>query len=321
MFPAPTVSVIIPVYNVENFLPRCLDSVMKQSLKEIEIICINDGSTDRSAEILNQYAQKDKRIKVFNQENKGLSATRNYGLEMMRGKYVFFLDSDDYLHPQTLEVFYKAAEQKNVPVVISTKFCRLGKQEPNTKIYAVDEVKCKISKNPLKDLYTTKNRYVSAVAWNKLYRADAIKDFRFIEGIYFEDWPWTACLFASIDSFASIDEALYHYNTMSPSIVRSRFSTKKVSDYFTGIRFVYSYFTQHNKMSEWSFVRRKRIAQSLKMLLSKISKSKDNLDELERFFTQEYRTLAHDNIVCFNELSLKSQFRLLRILWHQRKHN
>lgn len=316
----PSVSVIIPVFNVEQYLPRCLDSVIGQSLENIEILCINDGSTDGSAEILRKYAEKDKRIKVLHQENKGLSVTRNRGLNEANGAYVFFVDSDDYLHLQTLEIFYKTAQKTNAPIVISTRFCRLGKQAENTKIYDATKVRCKVSNNPLKDLYTTKNRYISAVAWNKLYRADIAKDFRFIEGIYFEDWPWTACLFASIDSFAYINECLYHYNTTSPSIIRSRFSTKKVGDYFTGIHFVYHYFMQHNKMDKWPLVRRRRIVQSLKMLLSKISKSTENSDELERLFKKEYQALTGEGVVKFRELSLKSQFRLLRLLWHQRQH-
>lgn len=314
----PKVSVIIPVYNVEKDLPRCLDSVLCQSLPEIEVICLNDGSTDGSGEILRRYAKKDKRIKVFTQKNKGLSATRNRGLDEARGAYVFFLDSDDYLHPQTLEIFYTVAEKSKQSLVISTKFCRLGKQSPNVKTYAPQQVHYHIAKHPLKSLYTNKNRYVSAVAWNKLYRADIVRNYRFIEGIYFEDWPWTACLVASVSSYAYINENLYHYNTTSPSIIRSRFSTKKVADYFTGIYFVYQYFMVHNKMAEWPFVRRKRIAQSLKMVLSKISKSTQNLDELEYFFKQKYLALAHDKIIKFSELSLKTQFRLLRLLWHQR---
>ena len=205
----PKVSVIIPIYNVEKDLPRCLDSVLAQSLADIEIICINDGSTDSSGEILHRYAKKDKRIKVLTQKNKGLSATRNRGLDEAKGAYVFFLDSDDYLHPQALEIFYTVAEKSNQPLVISTKFCRLGKQAPNVKTYVPQRVHYNTSKHPLRSLYTNKNRYVSAVAWNKLYRADIVRNYRFIEGIYFEDWPWTACLVASVNSLAYISENLY----------------------------------------------------------------------------------------------------------------
>lgn len=313
----PAVSVIIPVYNVAAFLPRCLDSVINQTLSNIEIICINDGSTDNSGKILKEYAEKDKRIKVLTQENHGLSVTRNRSLDVMSGAYVFFLDSDDYIHPQALEIFYQTAIETQQPIVLSKSLCRLGKQKINKTVYNPEKVKYKIASNPLKCLY--RMRHVSAVAWNKLYRADVVQNYRFIEGIYFEDWPWTACLFSSIKSFAYINEPLYFYNTVSPSIIRSRFSVKKVHDYIVGIRFVYHYFMVHNKKTEWNFVRRKRIAQSLKMVLSKISKSYDNLDELETYFKKEYLDLKNENIIKFNELSLKTRFRLLRLLWHQRK--
>ena len=95
----PRVSVIIAVYNVENFLEECLNSVINQTFDDIEIICVNDGSTDSSAEILDRFAQKDSRIKIITQPNGGLSKARNAGLKIASGKFVYFLDSDDYIEP------------------------------------------------------------------------------------------------------------------------------------------------------------------------------------------------------------------------------
>ena len=99
MLNKPTVSVIIPVYNVEQYLSKCLDSVINQTFKNIEIICINDGSTDNSLKILNEYAMADKRIIVINQENSGVYAARNKGLQIANGKYISFVDSDDWIEP------------------------------------------------------------------------------------------------------------------------------------------------------------------------------------------------------------------------------
>lgn len=111
----PKISVIIPVYNVEKYLPECLDSVVNQTLKEIEILCINDGSTDGSAEILEQYAKKDERIKVFNQENLGAGSARNVGIKQAQGDFLAFLDSDDvYPSNDVLEVLYLKAKENNV---------------------------------------------------------------------------------------------------------------------------------------------------------------------------------------------------------------
>ena len=111
------VSVIIPVYNVSKYLEECLDSIVGQSLKNIEIICINDGSTDNSPDILKSYAQKDDRIIVIEQTNKGLSATRNTGLRMAKGDYIHFMDSDDMLDINALEYMYNEASKANLDVI------------------------------------------------------------------------------------------------------------------------------------------------------------------------------------------------------------
>lgn len=105
------VSVIIPIYNVEKYLPECLDSLLAQTYPHWQAICVNDGSKDNSLQILQQYAAKDKRFSIINQENQGLSMARNNGLKQAKGEYVYFLDSDDCLHPQCLEAAYSCAEK------------------------------------------------------------------------------------------------------------------------------------------------------------------------------------------------------------------
>ena len=115
------VSVIIPVYNVEKFLRDCIESVINQTLSDIEIICINDGSPDNSIDILNEYASIDPRITVISQENRGLSVARNRGMRLAKGKYLYFIDSDDkLLDPDALEVLYTKAEEKNTDILIAT---------------------------------------------------------------------------------------------------------------------------------------------------------------------------------------------------------
>lgn len=109
---SPKVSVIIPVYNAEKYLRECLDSVVNQTLKEIEIICVDDGSTDGSLTILREYRKKDKRVKVLTQANEGVSAARNRGLLSACGEFVAFLDSDDYIEISAYEISYKEAKKK-----------------------------------------------------------------------------------------------------------------------------------------------------------------------------------------------------------------
>jgi len=125
MTPAPKISVIIPIYNTEKYLRQCLDSVVNQTLKDIEIICINDGSTDSSLQILNEYANKDNRIVVINSTNEGAGASRNKGLAISNGKYLAFWDSDDFFELDALKKFYDVAEENQCDVVCSfyKKFC------------------------------------------------------------------------------------------------------------------------------------------------------------------------------------------------------
>ena len=114
----PLVSVIIPVFNTEDYLGQCLDSAVNQTLKDIEIICINDGSTDHSPAILEEYQAKDPRVVIISQDNRGLSAARNCGMIKARGKYVYFLDSDDYVDSETLKRSTELAEKNDLDAVV-----------------------------------------------------------------------------------------------------------------------------------------------------------------------------------------------------------
>ena len=118
----PKISIIIPCYNVEKYLHRCLDSVIGQTFEDFEVICVNDGSPDNSGSILEEYAAKDKRIKILTQKNQGLSMARNNGKALAQGKYIYFLDSDDFIHPQCLEIAHYIAEKYEVDLV-SFDFC------------------------------------------------------------------------------------------------------------------------------------------------------------------------------------------------------
>ena len=112
------VSIIIPVYNVEKYLEECLDSILKQTYKNIEVICVNDGSTDNSLNILEKYAVKDNRFIVLNQSNHGLSYSRNKGLKQARGKYIYYLDSDDYILPNTIKTLAENIEERDLEVLL-----------------------------------------------------------------------------------------------------------------------------------------------------------------------------------------------------------
>ena len=112
------ISVIVPVYNGEEFLSQCLDSILAQTLQDIEILCVNDGSTDNSLKILKGYAKKDKRIQIINQKNQGLSASRNNAMKIAKGEYLSFVDADDYINKQFLEELYNSAIKENADIAL-----------------------------------------------------------------------------------------------------------------------------------------------------------------------------------------------------------
>lgn len=167
----PFVSVIIPVYNVEKYIHQCIDSVINQTLKNIEIICINDGSEDASFSILQEYAQKDSRIILLNQKNLGVSVARNKGIKIARGKYIMFVDSDDWIESNAIELAYKLILEKNVDILA---FGYNIYENGNVRSGFTDnfltrsENKTNFSNNDLMNIIH--------LIWDKIYRRDFILD-------------------------------------------------------------------------------------------------------------------------------------------------
>lgn len=206
------VTVIIPIYNIEQYISRCLDSVLSQSLREIEVICINDGSTDDSLRIIKQYQKLDKRIRVIDKGNGGLSSARNAGVNIARGKYILFVDGDDKISSVACERLHNFAEELESDVVIYE--------------YIVDDiknnVKNRVSASYLRDSFQDKTFSIETfepsgfsniveTAWSKLYRTDLIKDIQFCEDIIFEDVPFWAQVYTKARRISYLPEALYYY--------------------------------------------------------------------------------------------------------------
>ena len=195
----PKVSIIIPVYNVAPYLEECLASVLSQTLKEIEIICINDGSTDSSGEILAQFSKKDNRIKVLNQKNKGAGPARNKGILKASGEYLICLDSDDFFAPQMLEQMYLTAKEEKSDRVVCGFYIYDNRQKKT-----VERVLPFVPENFSSPYLTSKVRdkvfnMAFGVAWIELYKTSLIqKNFiRFGSWAYSEDsffvWQAVAC--------------------------------------------------------------------------------------------------------------------------------
>ena len=170
----PKVSVIIPVYNAERYLKQCLDSIINQTLKEIEIICVDDGSTDSSLEILKKYEKKDGRVQIIQQKNQFAGVARNNGLKIARGKYVFFIDSDDFCEISLLNSVFLVAEKNNVDIVAFDHYLYDEKNKTNKRIYDVNYRNIIEKKNNIfnyKDFPTRIMSSINPVPWNKLIKS------------------------------------------------------------------------------------------------------------------------------------------------------
>lgn len=215
----PKVSVIIPVYNVEKYLKQCLDSVINQTLKDIEIICINDGSTDTSGTILKEYAQKDSRIKIIIQENKGLSVARNSGLEIAQGEYVGFVDSDDYVDSNFYKKLYDSAK-KNKADIAFTSIIKFEKDKEDI-FFKVDKEVCETNAQK-KYMLCGIPKY--CYVWNRIYKRKKLlsKHITFLNNIKFEDQDFSHKAIYYLWRVVSVPGTAYHYRKRSDSIVNNR---------------------------------------------------------------------------------------------------
>lgn len=227
------VSLIIPVYNVEKYLRKCLDSAVNQTFRYVEIIIVNDGSTDGCLSIIHEYALKDERIKVIDQKNMGLSAARNNGLGIAVGDYIAFMDSDDWMDTCFLEKMYDAAESSNADIVICNHLYTFDKGA-KVSLPSYNKTQELSSEDALRMLI--KDSGIQSFAWGKLYRKHLFQaeDIGYPEGLFFEDVATTFKLFYYAKKIAFVNEPLYYYLQRGGSITK-KMEPKKIFDYITAI--------------------------------------------------------------------------------------
>ena len=223
------ISVIVPVYNVEEYLEECLESIQKQTYSNIEVILVNDGSTDRSKEICEQYCEKDSRFKLVNQENKGLSGARNRGMLESKGEFISFVDSDDVLKEDMLEQLIKQMTSEDIDIVecwYTNEKQELGLTTPkNVKIIFQGN-----SKEALVSLCRDNIVRLNAVA--KLFRRQVIINFPFLEGLFYEDVYGGIGILKNIRKMVKINYIGYYYRVRQGSIMNREFNIKNL-DLFT----------------------------------------------------------------------------------------
>ena len=178
----PVISVIVPAYNVEKYIRECLVSLVEQTFRDIEIVVVNDGSTDKTAQIIDEFARKDNRIKVITQENQGLSSARNRGIEQARGEYISFVDSDDWVDKDFLEKLYNTILKYNADISCASAIRKRKNSEKYRFLYK-EEKEYTTLKDKIKICKVPNCCYV----WNKLYQKSLIENIKFKKGVYFED--------------------------------------------------------------------------------------------------------------------------------------
>ncbi|HHT99528.1 MAG TPA: glycosyltransferase family 2 protein [Acholeplasma sp.] len=218
------ISVIVPVYNTSKYLEKCLNSIRNQTYENIEIIVVNDGSTDNSLDILNEISKKDKRIKVISQENGGLSKARNTGLEHATGSYVGFIDSDDYIDPNMYETMLRAMKQNNVRLATSARMNVFDTY--STSLFTLDKETYLPIKEAYKSILTWKNMDVSFC--DKLFDIELFKNKRFPLGKLNEDVYLLFELLNELDGIIHVAKPFYYYLQRGNSITTSSFSLKKL---------------------------------------------------------------------------------------------
>lgn len=310
----PTVSVIVPVYNVCEFLSGCLDSILAQTFVDYEIICVNDGSTDNSGHIADSYAAKEKRIRVIHQKNKGLSGARNAGLDVAEGEYISFLDSDDYIHPQFLEKLIEIARREKTDIVSCQLVHTKEKYEPIDVSITDADIHITRVKNPFERFLDKKDIITNVCV--KLYRRAAIGELRFIEGVYFEDIPFTTMIMMRVQSMVITNLPFYFYYRNMSSIMRSSFSIQKVKSYITVIRQIDAYICEH-KPDMREIVREKILNKRFKMMINQaIRKQRDKKKRLELFneIQMQIKPLFAEGIISYQGLKFYHKIALYLLL-------
>lgn len=219
------ISVVIPVYNVEKYLEKCLDSVVRQTYKDLEIILVDDGSTDRSGAICDKYANSDNRIIVIHQSNGGLSDARNKGINIATGRYIGFIDSDDYVSDDYFEVLHKLITSGPYQISICNPLYVYESDDeilPNKKI---GKCMCMTSEDALATMLY--QNYYDTSAWGKLYERRLFDDVKYPEGRLYEDLGTTYKLILKSENVIFIDKELYFYLQRDNSISAMKYNHRK----------------------------------------------------------------------------------------------
>ena len=242
------ISVIVPVFKAQNTISKCLDSLINQSLSDIEIICVNDGSSDNSLKILQEYKNKDVRIRVVNQENSGVAIARNMALTLAKGEFIGFLDSDDWVSLNFYESLYNVASQYDADIAVSSILKYYSEYQIETlldysdiNIYEKTSEKLEVAQIP-------KFNYI----WNKIYRRSMLleNNITFPISNMYEDAVFTLKAITLLEKMVTVPQGIYYYFDNNNSLTKSSKNLRK--DFLISCRYVRNFIEEHNL--SWKFL-------------------------------------------------------------------
>lgn len=283
------VSIIVPVYNVEKYIEKCIQSILGQTFKNFELIVIDDGSEDSSWEICNKYQNLDNRITVYHRDNCGLSEARNFGIAVSQGKYICFVDSDDYLRNDSIEKLYEAIVKYKVKLVI----CGCQRvNEQGRPLYTETIIDGGIYEaNDLFKYIIKSNGWYYVTAWNRIYDRELFDKIRFPKGKISEDMFIVCSLFETAKQIAVITDRLYYYVQRNGSIMHSKPDIKQL-DRVEAYYFIYVYFEEHGykKLLDETFLQLEKIYFMLRGKMHNISsKEKDRCIKIDMMYQELYQ--------------------------------
>ena len=310
MSETPLISVIMPVYNVEKYLSACLNSLLAQTFSDFELICVNDGSTDSSAQILADFAAKDKRIKIINQQNSRQAAARNNGLSNAKGEYIYFMDSDDIIHHQLLEICLYQAQKFAAEMV-----CFGFSKHKDDKQKNIEKIKTNLCDNPVFRSTHAKHYRMTFNVWTKFFKKTLLTDIKFLTDNQYEDYVFVYEVLAKRPRTVFMDEKLYFYTVNPNSVSAQKIHTKQISDYAQGIEYLRKIYKKNDLQKERRYLKYSLIPTLLKAQLKKCYKAPTEIkNEMEAVFAKELFDLQQENMLAVRGNGIWRYFQYQKLL-------
>lgn len=296
------ISVIVPIYNTSKYLSKCIDSIINQTYKNLEIILVNDGSTDNSLDICNKYKLIDSRIIIINKDNGGLSSAKNIGLDNHKGRYIAFIDSDDYVDNNFIGELYNNLISTNSDISLCNYYDTINNIDyPNYDNSFIlgnnGKYKCLFGKYSVQ----------TCCSWNKLYKDYIFNNIRFPEGLCYED-SYVICdiLFKTNKISYMLDKCLYHYNKRTGSITTNY--NMKSFDNILAYKNIYRFLLEHNIDIDYSMIK-VLICIRIRDILLNIKEKNIDIDKYKKDFNIYAKDILRDK-----QCSLKSKIKIIMVI-------